>query len=328
MTSQTDEEKRVATKIVVLGPSAAGKTGLLASLQVATTNTYSFDRFSDNVTVQPESDDAIALLGQTPQTVWEGHLPFMANDEVQEYSFTVKAPKYFLGMPWFKSWPAPARFHMWDPPGGHLFPLRRDIHQADIERSRKRIVEALRVADGFLICVSSVAPKESKDRFRFFANLGGLFNETRTLTLPARRVVIAITKTDHLVQRDHGGRLKQRRGATDVNAAVHETLGSPITYARQLLSNSVLKTVKKRLDPATDVGFCFTSAYGFLEGDMVANYDSNTDGMLTRYTEDGQVIDKDSVSIDTWRPFGVLAPFVFLAGGSCQGIHVIKARAL
>ncbi len=308
----------MTNKIVILGPSSAGKTGLVASLQAATHNPYKFDRYVEDVSISPESDDAIALFNLTTQSVLEGQLPFLATEEVQEYTFTAKVPRYFLGIPWLKSFLPPARFHMWDPPGGHLFPLRPGRHQAEIEQSRRKVVDALKAASGFLICASAFSPKENMDRYRFFANLGGLFNETRMLPLPARRVAIALTKIDQAMYEEKAGRAGLRR-AMDRD---------PIAFARQLLGTPVIKTLKKRLDPATQVGFCFTSAYGFLEDSGIANYDSNTEGMLAKVVGSDVGTGINDRAMDHWRPFRVLAPFVFLAGGHATGVRVVRAGAL
>src|SRR5262245_46832710 len=102
---------------LIIGPSSAGKTVLLASLEQATLT----HNESCKYVVAPKSDPMKALLKNARKTVRAGQPIIKAGDKVDEYSFSLNVKRGFVGRYFHDDRYVGADFTMLDGPGGVIF---------------------------------------------------------------------------------------------------------------------------------------------------------------------------------------------------------------
>lgn len=301
------------SKGIVIGPTFAGKTVLLATLQHATRTMRSGP--SDPIyRVFPESPAMTELFHLCSETIQRGRMPVVATNAVTEYSFELSATRKRL---WgFGEKEERHPFRMWDGPGGSVFrehaEAAQDIDFAATSRgddgSRRKMISEITSAEGLVLCVDSTAPEKAGV---FFRQLPHLLNEGGVRTLAATKVVICLTKIDAHVA-----------GAGNVLRRCRQL--DPVALGRRVLTRTGLRALREYLAPGAAVAFGVTSAYGFIESEGSANYDPVNDRMETCF-ESGyspQQID------EAWAPFRVLDPFIYLATGAPGGLKIVKAREL
>jgi hypothetical protein len=288
---------------LIIGPSDAGKTGLLATLFHAAM------RPESQVRVRPTSKAMENLFDQTQQTVRAGRLPILSTLNITEYTFVLELE---YKRPWpLKNSREAVSFRMWDGPGGSIF--RDSNSEEDFDEAvhldfRQRLIEALRTADGFLLCVDATRPDRA---LPMFESLPAIMFETKCDRLPAERVGVCLTKIDALFQ--------ERR----FDARRHAESQSPRARFNDLVPAATNSTLRNYLKPSALVGFNWTSVYGFLPNGE-PNYDQPTDGLRINRNQPHSVREV----VDKWVPFRVLDPFIFLASGRAGAHEIIKAEAL
>jgi hypothetical protein len=303
---------------MVIGPTFAGKTVLLATLQHAA-RTMEATGAGSRFRVWPQSPAMTELFHLCGETIQRGRMPVLATAEVTQYSFelTITQSRFF-GL---KEVESRSAFRMWDGPGGSLFPEEhgggQDTDFAAMEgdpsgggsSARDQMIGELRRAEGIVLCVDANAPEKAGV---FFRHLPHLLNLSGVRTLAASRVVVCLTKVDAHVS--HRG-TSAERAADELN---------PISLGRQVLTRAGLRALREYLRPTAEVGFGVTSAYGFIRGEGSANYEPQEDRLMTCEEAGFSPQDID----EAWYPFRVLDPFVYLAVGEPGDLRVIQAKEL
>jgi hypothetical protein len=287
----------VADEFVVVGPSNAGKTALVAALQRAALHRLGGDHESPDVSVRPANEETIELFDLAARTIREGGaLPVVATSEPTEYLVDVTVRRRgWRG--WFAG-PQEARFTLIDGPGGALF----DEGSMPLVDVREELLAALRRARGLLLCVDATDEERCEVLFRALPNL---FARMGLREMPYERVAIALTKADALAA--HQGTRALRTVATTC----------PWQHAWRLLTTPGVNALRSFRGQA-QLAVGFLSVYGFLD-DGRANYDPARDGLRIA-GDDVPVRD----AIEAWRPYQVLDPFVYLATGLPVGLRIVR----
>lgn len=292
---------------LVIGSSKAGKTALLSTLYHASVNPCIVGdrRFK----VAGSNPAMVSLISTAQQTIRNGRHPADSTNNVKEYEFTLEIKDRKFGL--FGTSES-STFRVWDGPGGVLFPLPEEISAnfdyAAHTRFREILIEALKRADGFMLCLDTT---DQQPALAMFEHLPGIMMETGLANLPCKRVCICLTKSDALFAKY--GRDARRQ----VEAA------SPRMFANQtLLPIAARGTLRGFCASSTRIGFGWSSVYGFLPSGE-PNYDRENDGLRFRD------VTRDTVEVvNNWRPFRVLDPFVFLANGDPGTLEVVKADSV
>lgn len=298
---------------LVIGPTKAGKTGLLAALYRATQDIGDELR-SEGMTVKmPTMNTPMQkLCSQGEGIVDDGRLQVQASNDLVKYEFTLEITWPRFPIPLWPRKKVQLAFTTWDGPGGSLF----DTHNAQTQvfddpntkKFRDEQIQALRRADGFILCLD--ATDDSLQRV-LFRTLPRIMREADMADLPCTRVVICLTKVD---------KLYKDRGTEAYEAAM---AASAIELSRALLPKTANATLHSYCTNAR-FGFGSTSVFGFLP-DGRPNYDPVGD----RLQFWGDMKTPEGVpAVDAWQPFRVLDPFLWLAGAPCRDLEILSRNTL
>jgi GTPase SAR1 family protein len=294
---------------LIIGPSQAGKTALLATLAHAALNQEEeVDR--PNVHIYNQNPPMAELSERVLKTIRDGRLPVASTNELQEFTFSFKVESRALPFRFVPARASTADFALWDGPGGSLFPLPEergaDFDHAAHARFRVELVSSLKSAEGVVLCL------DATDRSRslvMFESLPRIFGETGLREIPAKRICICLTKVD-------------KRFSTHGKDALAEAEdSSALSCCRELLPRANFGLLRNYC-PSAKVAFGWTSVYGFLP-DGAPNYEPAEDRLVRRHGDGG-----DGKPEDEWRPFRVLDPFIWLAGGHHGSLEVVTGRDL
>ena len=86
----------------------------------------------------------------------------------------------------------------------------------------------------------------------------------------------------------------------------------PLKFTYDLLGQAFFNSLQTWFSPQTEIAIGFCSAYGFLDG--------GPNALLLSGIGMGDCVQREHV--EAWKPFQVLAPFLFLAGGKIFGNSV------
>jgi hypothetical protein len=297
-------------KYLVIGPSKAGKTALLATLCRASED-KGIAGNNPLIQVVAENEPMRKLIQTARQTIRIGQHPVSATDVVTKLQFKLITRRKLFGfipMPQQES-----TFQVWDGPGGMLFPtMDENVDQGDSQQIRAELIDALRESDGFMICFDS-SNQSDHMVLAMFEHLPDIMMRAWEGNQFRGRVCFCLTKADALFY-DSGTNAKKQTEAT-----------SAFKYASDILPSAVMGTLRNYCLPSSAVGFGWTSVYGFLpKGEP--NYDKDYDGLRLRRDEQSGI--NVGRIADNWRPFRVLDPFIFLATGRKGAMEVVKARHL
>lgn len=304
------------SNLVILGPMGAGKTAQLAAIHVA-----ALKRRGDvgRIRLLPKSRPMADLISLIPQALNNGQLPIKASQAITEYDFEmiVKPPsgawRSRLGMEREYS------FRFVDGPGEALLPGSSDtgvgrgpVDPREVKQFREGLVTELSRAEGIVICVDSM---HRRNRSVFWQQLPPLLNEvhskTGRRTLPAKRIVICLTKADAYFQ-GHGRGAHGKVQRSDPTEAAHE-----------LMSGDAVLALRDWMLPRARLGFVWTSAFGFIPGDGSANFNPSSQGLAVTLQVDD---DSDLQADKCWDPYQVIDPLLFVATGEEAGTGVRLAR--
>jgi len=297
------------SEFLIIGPSNAGKTALLATVDHAAMDP---ETLHDGLEVRVYKKNApmSRLSEMTLQTVREGRLPVVATNALEKFSFTFEVKSRRFPVSFVKPRSSIAEFTLWDGPGGSLFPTPEErgagFDEIAHKQFREELVNALKSAEGVVLCLDSTDESRS---LVMFESLPVIFGATGLADLPAKRICICLTKVDARFS-DKG------EGA---QAAAENA--SALDCCHELLPRNNFGVLRNYC-PKAHFAFAWTSVYGFLPSGA-PNYDPAADKMARRHG-DGQ----KGKAMDDWRPFRVLDPFVWLAGGHQRDLDVVSADQL
>jgi len=291
---------------LIIGPSNAGKTALLAAFLYAVSQFHQKDY---TLQVQAQNDNTRHVLKHVVEFLRSGQLPFQGTTTLIDYDFlfSIEAQHSRSVFRWFQSHrPVVSRVHFVDSPGGSVFGEEgEEIDYAAMGEYRRALIEKLKKAEGLVLCVDAAEHNAQVDLQQkngwIYAYLNDIFSRAIEHThkglpkLGVKRLFLCLNKCDlWALQEGYEG---------DAQESIHGV--NPLEFAYQLLGQGFFNTLQTWFSPETELGFAFCSAYGFLDGGP------NT--LLLSGIGMGEQIQKQHV--DAWRPFQVLDPFVFLASG-------------
>lgn len=301
---------------LIIGPSKAGKTGILSILQLAT----AYADPQSAIKIRPTNVLMNQLFQKSQETIRDGRLPLVASEEVECYSFTLEYRVRRL----FGWGTETCDFEMIDGPGGGLFVRKGEaVDPGQLAACRAKIIDRLMTTQGLILCLDASDPETA---VHCFMNLRAVFDETylkaraegRTMNrLPVRRLAICLTKCD---------RYASLTGSGGTSALKWIEEQKPAAHARKLLTPPGINALKTHFDPDIELGVGWASTYGFIESEGSANYDPQQDCMALSLKAGGN----QAEVLSAWRPYHVLDPFTFLAigAGDSKGFRVAKLRDL
>lgn len=299
---------------VILGPSGAGKTALIACLHLSGT-TDDQSSLDKGFSVVPDPGITNDLFRRARQSVKEGRFPINASTEINRYGFTIKISRVNSsgGFPMIRLLGGPAReyrFEMLDGPGGAIFPNHQDEIFDDkigMDRFRQQQIDSLRGARGVILCIDPTAQHTSE---AFFIDLPYFLAELNLKRLPIERIVFALTKADKYFYQSGSD-------AFDLARA-----NNPVEIGQKLVTRHALNALRSSL-PSALFGFCWTSIYGFTK-DGRANYNPEVDSLGSTITANGERVNASDRLIDSWNPFQIIDPFLFICNGNTENVKTLE----
>lgn len=296
-------------KFLIIGPSRAGKTALVATMDHAVSDpeTHHEDL---QVRLYAPNEHMSNLSEMTRGTVRAGRLPVSSTIKLETFSFTFEVRSRMLPLSFLPAKTSTAQFTLWDGPGGSLFPTPEEqgigFDETGHKQFRQELVAELMTAEGIVLCLDATDKSRS---LVMFESLPTIFAATGLRELPAKRVCICLTKVDAMF-----GDMGTKARATAESEEAH-------THCVKLLPRTNFGVLRNYC-PGAQFAFGWTSVYGFLSSGE-PNYDKVEDKLARRYDPE-----KDDKAMDEWRPFRVLDPFVWLASGHRGALEVMSARDL
>jgi hypothetical protein len=309
----------MSSKMVIIGPSKVGKTALVASLkQSADVIGLEFREEGLALDVLAKNEASRNLFNKVFNLVIDQVLPFAGSGDIINYEISLKANhvqhdlwEQFLGFIGMGE-PDEAMIYFPDAPGGALF--QGDDEEVDhvvMGKFRTELIENLRDADGLIICLDSSAlrrastddqdiKKRRQVAIEFSRWIPDVFSEvlegSSETKLKLKRVCFVMTKSDLWASQE---------GVDNAEAAVKHR--DPYNHAKEILGKAFFNSLKHRFSPDSQVAFCMSSVFGFLDGNPNPYF----------FTEQKR---KDrnrdpKIELDQWRPYNVIEPFVFLLNG-------------
>lgn len=296
---------------IIFGPTKAGKTLFLASLQHAADNRERGEQ-GRNYRIQPHNPDATTLFANARELIAGNAAAINATRSLQRFEFGFRIDQ---GLdPLMRAWVSLRDFtrtvrglavdqgleiSMRDGPGGWLFDDSAVSVDGELDYQaemvgRQELLDDLRAADSAILCIDATAPDRAMTFFRSLPSITGRLGSS---TLPFKRLAICLTKADaHFQSERHSARRAMERQ-------------DPVARARTILTRPGVNALFNYLEIDAEVVVGWTSAFGFTANGE-ANFDPGTQSLLMHA---GLVDAREA--IEGWRPCNVLDPFVFLATG-------------
>jgi hypothetical protein len=329
---------------LLLGPTQVGKTSLVMAVERACALPTPGE---PDLLFVPEEQTALLIRRAVRLMINPGE-SHRATRDPAEYRFSIRTEE--RQGPRELRFPEAVRMALLDGPGGALFPSETDdrIRPQAMRHWEDEMVAAARGARSLILCVNAVAPRSDRwqehlpvlisrmiqpvtmesERKRSFLRRERrpAAEEGRTVdALPARRVLLLITKTDQLCAEVIRG---LTTGAADVQAGdprrrLLEDLASlspaalaatldPIAQARALLGLPMLNQIRHALrrDAVFAVGLCSSGGFDPTSGEPY-------------WTPDGKPLhmgaETEEEILRRWVPYGVRDAIFFIATGRVRG---------
>ena len=302
---------------LIFGPSNVGKTALIASFFYAA---GMFSQKGLSIHIQAENDATRTIQQHTLSFLRTGLLPFQGTYSITEYDFLFSIKKERQGISRFfgkqESWQH--RFRFFDSPGGAVFALEgEDIDYAVQGEHRKLLVSELSEAQGLILCVDAAEENKEEGKGHWSGSLYTSLNEIFSLTpkklqkgklphLGIQKVYVCINKCD-LWAVQEGFQSNAQQEVEDINL---------LSFVYRLLGQGFFNTLSTFFQPQTKVAFGFSSSFGFLEG--------GPNAILMGGVGMGNEIRTEH--LESWNPYQVVEPFVFLTMGASLSTHIFSCR--
>ena len=319
--------RRRQKQVLICGPSGAGKTSLLASLQLAA-DIGTVSSWPGGVRLFPATnrrgvppakpggvDDATAGVNvsrrwhEARTTIREGRLPVKATAEITSYAFDLEMDHYDFWAAVLHGQRLNVRYRLVDGPGGSLLPKGLVTGDEDLVMQgafRSQLIEKARESESLVLCVDGNDDSQSS---AFFGGLSDLLSEMRGTGEPYLRfesIVIVLTKADEFFE---------RYGTSAANLAAR---ADPWSRAVELLTDSGMANLLDQTNPSDTELLCgWASAYGF-SADGAPNFDQQRNRMRSW---EPNIREQDVIK--SWRPFQILDAFVYLSVGELGGLRAL-----
>lgn len=299
----------MSSELLIIGPSKVGKTAIVASLSHAADQLSLFRQvYGDIVSIIAKNDDTQELFSKVINLVLDGYLPFQGSRDIISYLISItsqtKSSSFWGALFGIKN-TSKALISFPDAPGGALFPGDNDeIDHVVMKQYQDEIVQKLQTVTGLIVCIDSsvlvekATEKEKNEQhcvsISFSKWLPSLFNkaiQTQTNdTLALRKICFVLTKADLWAKKHNLGAMSetavQNRNAYD--------------HAKAILGQIFFLNIRKYFIESIEVGFCFSSVYGFYHGEPSPFFENTSENIAI-------------AGIDNWKPYNIIEPFLFLS---------------
>jgi hypothetical protein len=343
----TETERRVErpkNSCVIMGPSQAGKTMLLAAMQRAC-HQPGLDDYNLRFVAEGNTGSALAKIAVEIIKQRQSHQPRATGDETPkeeaEYPFWLYATVPPSGL---RPGPTTRSVHMVvnDGPGGALFPAENMALSDPIEKWQARLVEDGQEAGSLILCVDATRPRadilesylpdviakmsvDDKQQERVplrHRALGWImrqpleaFTEYDGRWLKADKFLLLLTKVDLICQ--NIDRVDPSLTPEQVAYVLN-----PIEQARSLLGVHLLNTIHDALKKDAKFAIGITSAWGFspISKEPFAGPDGKPGAAPGETGED---------ILPDWTPFGIRDAMYFIATGEAKGsVRLVRPQDL
>ena len=308
----------MAAEFVIIGPSKVGKTATVASLsQAAGQLGLSRRIFGDVLSVIPQNDDTQELFTKVINLVLDGYLPFQGTRDIISYVISVTCQtksSSFWGKLFGMKDKRQAVVSFPDAPGGALFPGDdEEVDHVVMKQYQNELVQKLQTATGLIVCidasvlVDNATEKEKNEQHKvaisFAKWLPSLCNKaTRNKSnnqLPLKNICFVLTKADLWAKKHNLGTMSE---TTVQNRDAYD-------HAKAILGQIFFYDIKKYFLESIEVGFCFSSVYGFHNGEPSPFFENTS-------------AERAISRIDDWKPYNIIEPFLFLSGVDMGQKHI------
>lgn len=351
-----DDALEETSPCVVIGPSNAGKTALLASLdQACSAPTAEDDGFQVALVGGRRGTDRLAAAGI--RTIMERDYRLLGDVDLTQYSASVMVTEE-------KTFWRPARQHVShldfrDGPGGVLFrseKITEEVFEKFFADKGRLLLQEAKEAETLVLCVDSTDPRPdvvSQYMRNILARVAELYTPVpdlppgyrlqlklrqgyrrlrklppvpeapplrRERRLNTKRFLLLLTKVDQLLSRQ----LDWEEGECEIEPPRPADLVghlSPVETACELLDESNLMRILNALKPEARFAVGLTSAWGF---------DPSTGRPFMERDEPVALSAQDrSRRVLNWRPYGVREALLFITAGVAVGpVEQVKRAAL
>lgn len=272
--------------VTIVGPTSSGKTVYLASLLRAS-HAYAARGETDNVSIFPESDDALRLDEMAADVIMGNRI--RATRGLREYSMIASLPGGMFG-----AGGVDVNIKMYDLPGGDCMP-RYGV------RIPYRILRTIGESDALIVAVSASRdkrPSNMKTRLSYLLEQSEDYRDAKKDgDYLYDRICVVMTMSDILVE-DKGNRALNELERMDAKETIIRACGWEFT---KYISDIV---------PTGADWYSLVSAYGF---------DPYTGGIAATSVDSEWQIDVcDNYGIrEDWWPYRVYEPIEWIARGWC-----------
>lgn len=313
--------------VMMIGPTKAGKTTLLAVLRLAASRKL---KNVGKVRITPVNGPAKELFQLARGIEETGSFDFPGNLQTNRYEFTLtcqverqvrierweERPGKYL---WSKKQlvdcsevetvtePKSFTLTVIDGKGGDVLGKRDPTQESEAEyiTRRRELVELATKSSALVSCINA---SDKKTTGAYFHGLQSFLDDIQEAAgrVPFERVVFAMTQSDKLVEHYGVGALSRLE---DMNAATHAT---------DALGRIATGELFEALSPAAraQVYAGWVSVYGFVPSEGSVNFDSANNRIA--------IFDPDDAGwLDDWVPHGVIEPFLFACTGTPGGLKPV-----
>lgn len=318
----------------IVGPPSSGKSLLCSSLQQAVDNQPPPADLA-SLAFRPTSAAMRDLVEAAGEVVTTGRIAIDSTARTRPYEFALKFTEPVARL--YRR-QIEARYQLLDGPGGALFGSpsgQAPLGVTGLETETKRLMEWWAGSSGLMLCIDSTsgrtapasarAPKAPESpahmqlatdsALAIFRNLPRRLAELPGGLGRCRRIVICLTKADAYFC---GPRSRWQTPLSRALAA------DPVEHALRLMTRPAVHCLATHCAPGTRIAFTYCSSYGFLAGEGTANFDPSRGGLLVT----PEVSRSAASVIESWQPFRILEPLLFLATGRPYGLRVLEAGDL
>ena len=237
-------------KGIIIGPTKAGKTALLASLAQAC-NAYGFRNQSRTIALGL-NDVMRSLFSQAIDIIAKGYIPFHATDNSSKYHFALEHQQQtYFWQKWTGIPQKRAEIIFMDGPGGAIF--NQLNHLTETNSQFQNLKNHFLESDILLLCIDAKELHKQKQQRFYLDSLRFLLLRSYQTQVPCKRIAFVITKIDTL------------------NTQKTQHLDA-FQMVQQILGTQILKDMMIFLHPKTQFCFTTTSVLG-LDGTSPSNQD-------------------------------------------------------
>lgn len=294
-------------RYVIIGPTKAGKTVLVAALYHATLKfegeQLPYGQEVIEVQMLPKSEEMKNLIEQAADIFVTGQMPVIGTQDLYRYRFEYKVRWRDDANLLIKEQVRATEFVMLDGPGGALFggQATEDIDDIKMKDFQKELTKEIQRASGIVMCIDSTNEDAAHVLFKRLPLI--LIEAAQLGEFNCTKLVVCLTKADDYFATHAERALYQLKRASATERAV------------ALMARPTYRALRQHLSPNLKAYAGWTSVYGYLDNGQV-NFDKSADALRIRPPDHTA-----AKSIELWQPFRVIDPFVFLCSGLTMNLE-------